>query len=340
MFLLKNGYHLFQMLLDYRLRREVVRTRPIRLWIESSSICNLKCVMCPNKDMPAEEKTLMKLDLFKKIIDEAGTFAGDVYLHHRGEPLTNPALFEMIAYANAADLRVRFHTNGTLLDEARADKLLTANPQLVSFSVDGFEKEPYERIRAGANFETTVENICRFATMRRARRLKHPYIVVEKIRFRNPVAPANRDAVQAVRQRFTDAGVDEIIEKDEYLWTQEGNPEPAGPRTCSICTFPWYSMVICADGTVTPCPQDFQGRMKMGDVNRQGLGEIWNGPAYVDLRHKFNTNIDSLPLCHKCDRLHRKTVGGVPFQYMVTFLVDQLLGYGRLRHLMGTAERN
>jgi hypothetical protein len=33
-------------------------------------------------------------------------------------------------------------------------------------------------------------------------------------------------------------------------------------------------------------------------------------------------------------------VGGLPLQYMMTFLVDHLAGYGRVRRVLGTAERN
>lgn len=337
---LRNAVRLSGMLLDYRLRRETVSALPVRLWIESSSVCNLKCVMCPNKDMPAASKTVMKPELFRKIIAEAKSFANDIYLHHRGEPLINPALFEMIACANAAGLRTRFHTNGALLTAEKAELLLKAAPQLVSFSVDGFDKTSYENVRVGATFETTIANIIRFAGLRRTAGAKHPYIVVETIRFKAAPAAGDASAALLVRNRLKEAGVDEIIEKDEYVWTEESVPERKEARTCTICTFPWYAMVICADGTVTPCPQDFGARLVMGNANTQSLREIWNGQAYTALRKQFNTDISALSLCHKCDRLYRKTVGGVPFQYMVTFLVDQLLGYGKLRRMFGTSERN
>jgi len=323
----------------YRKRSEVVSPLPIRLWIETSLCCNLRCPMCPNKDLPASAKTIMKLELFKKVVDEARSFANDVYLHHRGEPLVNPAFMDMVAYARATGLKVRFHTNGSLLDPEKANRLLDASPNLVSFSVDGFDKETYEAVRVGATFEKTVANIRYFAEQRRARRLSLPYIVVEKIRFKNPSRPENPEKTAALRAEFLRAGVDEVIEKDEYIWAGDRVAAP-GPRTCSCCTFPWYAMVICADGTVTPCPQDFHAKMVMGDANRQSLADIWNGPAYRDLRRRFRTDVDSLPLCRDCDRLRRRTVGGIPFQYMITFLVDQLAGYGFIRRHMGTAERS
>ncbi len=325
---------------DFRRRSERVASPPLRLWIETASVCNLRCVMCPNKDYPAARKGVMRLELFRKIVDEARHFARDIYLHHRGEPLLNPALFDMLRYARAAGLKTRFHTNGSLLDEGQARRLLEAAPDLVSFSVDGFTRDAYERIRGGAVFEQTVANILRLAALRRELRRKRPYLVIEKIRFRDGAEVRDAAAVAILRQRFLDAGVDEIIEKREYVWAAPDAARPEGTRSTAPCTFPWYAMVICHDGTVTPCPQDFHAHLALGNVRDSALLEIWNGERYRDLRRRLAGAIESVPQCARCDRLYRKTVGGVPFQYLLTFLVDHLVGYGWLRKRLGTHERN
>ena len=48
---------------------------PIRLWVELSSHCNYRCIMCPNKDLFPKDKGHMDFDLYTKIIDEAKDFA-------------------------------------------------------------------------------------------------------------------------------------------------------------------------------------------------------------------------------------------------------------------------
>ncbi|MGQ9662583.1 MAG: radical SAM/SPASM domain-containing protein [Kiritimatiellia bacterium] len=336
----KQLVRLLRVFAAYQRRQEVLGYLPIRLWVESASACNLRCPMCLNKDMPLTEKNVMPYELFVKIVDEARGFVNDMYLHHRGEPLLNRRLPEMIAYAEKAGIKTRFHTNGALLDEQRSRALLAAGPHLVSFSVDGFEKKAYEEIRRGAVFEETVENILRFVQIRRSAGLRRPYVVVERIRFRDSARRENPQAVATLTRRFLDSGVDEVIVKEEYVWATEDALEVAGPPVAKACTFAWYAMVICADGTVTACPQDFRARMSLGKVQDATLVEIWNGPAYRDLRKRLATALDSLPLCRKCDRLQRKTVGGVPFQYLIPFLVDQLVGYNRLRRLIGSRERN
>jgi hypothetical protein len=180
----------------------------------------------------------------------------------------------------------------------------------------------------------------RFAELRRRERARRPYLVVERIRFRQPPPGETPEKIAALTRLFLQAGVDEVLVKDEYVWAQTNAPAPQGIRTYARCTFPWYAMVILWNGVVTACPQDFDGVIRLGDASRQSLQEIWNGAAYGELRQRMNADVDSLPLCRKCDRLYRKTVGGIPLQYMVAFLTDHLVGYGSLRKRLGTFERN
>lgn len=295
--------------------------------------------MCPNKDLAAEKKGKMSFELFKKIIDEAKDFVNDVYLHHRGEPLTNKDLFKMIIYAKNRGIAVRFHTNAGLLSLDKSELLIEAAPNLVSISFDGFTKDVYEKVRRGGNFETTVANIKELLKRKKQLREALPYIVIERIHFKDESMNVDTAETRALEQEFRDLGVNEIITKQEYDWAVESN-KGGEILNGNVCTFPWYAMVICWDGTVTPCPQDFMACMNLGNVSKSSIKEIWNGAAYTTLRRNLAGNVNELSLCKKCDRLCRKQIGGIPFQYAITFLADQYLGYGALRKLVGTSERN
>ena len=87
---IKKIVTLSKIFLGYKRKKLVLNTMPIRLWVESSLACNLKCVMCPNKEIPQPNKGIMDFELFKKIIDEAKDFVNDIFIHHRGEPMLNP----------------------------------------------------------------------------------------------------------------------------------------------------------------------------------------------------------------------------------------------------------
>ncbi|MFC1809141.1 radical SAM/SPASM domain-containing protein [Candidatus Omnitrophota bacterium] len=335
----KKIHSLAKIFMNYKRRATVLDTLPIRLWVESSLACNLECVMCPNKDLQGERRGIMDIELFKKIIDEAQSFVSDIYIHHRGEPLLNPDLCKMIIYAREAQIKVRFHTNATVLNDAIARQLIAAQPDMISISFDGFKREVYEDIRRGADFEQTVSNIVSFMKIRKEMGSQYPYVIIERIDLEKYKGVLESDEAHELVKRFKDAGVDEIITKKEYTWVTHDAPEII-ERTYSVCTFPWYAMVICWDGTVTPCPQDYMACMNMGNVREFSIKDIWNNERYVTLRTSLQTDVGSLDLCKRCDRLCRKQVAGVPFQYLFSFLGDHLIGYGKLKRLLGSFERN
>ena len=339
---LKQINSLGKILINYKKRNPRPDSLPIRLWIEPASICNLKCVMCLNKDTPASEKGVMDWPLYKKIIDEVKDYAYDVYLHHRGEPLIHPKFPDMIRYARGAGLKVKFHTNGTLLTPELSDKILSAGPDLASFSVDGFTKETYEKIRVNADFDRTMENISLFLKKKRDRKLSRPYTVVEEIDFPQYRTPGDEKNRKEFSEHFRKLGLDEMIFKKLYNWAGylEMDGMEKGEITCTACTFLWYAAVILWDGSVSPCPQDYYAKLKLGNMNRQQLREIWNGEAYTGLREKMTSCIGDISPCSECDRLARKKVGGIPFQYLFSYLNDNIVGYGKLRKLLGSYERN
>ena len=80
MHIVSKIYTLCQTRLQYKNRDIVLGTLPIRLWIESTLVCNLQCVMCPNKSIPNADKGHMSFELYTKIVDEA---QGIIHHAHR-----------------------------------------------------------------------------------------------------------------------------------------------------------------------------------------------------------------------------------------------------------------
>jgi radical SAM protein with 4Fe4S-binding SPASM domain len=315
--------------LDYRLEREP-SSPPIRLWVEPTSRCNLECPYCPNKDLPKAELGLMPLDLYRKIVADAAAFGvHDLNLFHRGESLIHRGIYEMIATAREHGLSTRLHTNATFLSREKAAKLLDAGLDFVSFSVDGYTKEVYERNRVGGEFEETLANIRGFLELKRERGATKPFSVLQ-------VMEIGIDGGEAVRQRraflesFRGLPLDRFYVRTPHNWA--GSVDTVTPQaleeagyTHICCTFPWYSMTILYDGRVSACPQDFMAEIILGDVSRQTLAEVWNGAPMKRLREAHRTrSLGGYPACMKCDRVWRKTVLGVPTDYLKDFVSDQM----------------
>jgi radical SAM protein with 4Fe4S-binding SPASM domain len=298
---------------------------PIRMWVEPTNTCNLKCVMCPQSSDVKFKRGFMDFSLFRKIIDEVRDFVYDMNLHHTGESLLHPEIIEMIRYAKRAGIYTRLHTNATLLTEEKAIEILDAGLDFLSFSFDGYDKATYERIRRGANFEKTLKNIINFLYLKRKRRQRTPFTVFEVINFSGRTHDTARQ--QAFGQLFEKLPLNKFVLKAPHNWggTYDAEGNPIHPEKYCACTFPWYALVVFWNGKVSPCPQDFFNNLCLGDVNTSSIRDVWYGKPLVDIREKMkHKTYHDLNPCVTCDLLYRDAFMGIPISHLKNFLRESV----------------
>jgi radical SAM protein with 4Fe4S-binding SPASM domain len=287
--------------------------------------------MCPNKELKKEEKGFLDFNLFKKIIDEIKDFAFEVHLLHRGESLLHPDFFEMIKYAHRAKLTTKFHTNGTLLDEEKSYKLIESGLDQFSFSFDGFDKETYEKIRLGGDFQKTVGNIVQFLKIKKKLRSKKPHTIIELIHFPELYFNNIKEQKKRFSDNFKGLPLNKIEFREMHNWAgevrknQKSKIKIQNSKFYSPCTFLWQALIIFWDGSVVPCTQDFHGYYTLGNVKESSIKEIWNNEKIVYLRKKLIAGeINEFLTCSKCDRLWREKIFGVPKEYLWRFLLKRM----------------
>jgi radical SAM protein with 4Fe4S-binding SPASM domain len=280
--------------------------------------------MCPNKDLNKSDKGYMDMSLYKKIVDQAAPFVFDINLAHRGESLLHPQLIEAIAYAKNKGLYTRLHTNGSLLTEDISRKIIQAGLDRLSFSFDGYEKQRYEKIRIGGDFDKTVSNIVRFLEIKKEAQSKKPITAIEVISFDEPDKQDSQQAKNTFQKQFEYLSLDSFVMKELHNWAGQIDKGHRGHKY-TICPFPWNALVIYWDGSVLPCTQDFFGGYIAGNVNESSLEEIWNGKEMQFIREKLATkNIQELKTCSECDRVWREGFLGVPKEYLWKFITKRM----------------
>ncbi len=133
---------------------------PKVLEFELSYFCNLDCIMC-NLHNSIKENVIYDDEFVEEIIPylqhaEAAKFLG-------GEPFVIPIyrkIWEVIRSENI-DVQVHIQTNGTVLNEELLELIKDLNVY-IGISIDGMQKQTYESIRKGANFEKVLSNIKEF----------------------------------------------------------------------------------------------------------------------------------------------------------------------------------
>ncbi|MCK5283639.1 MAG: radical SAM protein, partial [Nanoarchaeota archaeon] len=214
---------------NYKAKKTKLNYLPIRLWIEPTNLCNLKCTMCLNKSL--KKKGYMDFELYKKIIDEAKGFAFDVNLFHRGESMLHPRIYDMIKYANKNGIYTRLFTNATLLNEKNSKKILDSGLDFISFSFDGYNKKDYEKIRKGADFGKTLANIINFLKLKKSKR--KPYVMFESIEFSNQ--PKKR---KEFKKQFKNLPLNKFAVRCPHNWGGSYNIKlKKNPKNFLPCTF-------------------------------------------------------------------------------------------------------
>jgi radical SAM protein with 4Fe4S-binding SPASM domain len=95
------------------------------------------------------------------------------------------------------------------------------------------------------------------------------------------------------------------------------------PPAPGACRMPFSELTVLWDGTVVPCANFYERQGAVGDLSRQRLDEVWNGPALRALREAhLEGALDAVPICRSCPR-H-------PFDHDAFVAEDQLSQ--RLRH--------
>ena len=278
-------------------------TYPNRLYIESTNVCNLQCIMCPTgRGEMTRPKGYMDWNLFTRIVDEMAPHVSATTLHIWGEPLLHPKLPEMIAYCREHGLPAEISTNGVLLNEEMSRRLLDAGPSAIYIGLDGFTKETYEKIRRQADFDVSVANVRRFLQMKVEGGYTTPFVNLQIIEM-----GPTQEEIERFRQAWQVPGVDRVHIKAFDSWgNQIGDisemraEQPALPEDRFHCPNLWYHAHIYWDGTLVSCDRDFDALNDLGNV-KDGVMKAWNGPLMRELRRKHVTGqLDDVPACRSC----------------------------------------
>jgi len=277
--------------------------------IETTRRCNARCPFCPSKQ---SDKTtpFMSDELFERIVAELAQYADwieCVMVQRLGEPLTDPQIAARIQRLKAAGIsRVSLSTNASLLDETMARSLIGAGLDEIMFSIDSIHKEEYERMRVGLSYERVVANIKRFFRLRDEIR-PGMQVRVRGVSFHDLEKEDEQKALEEWEDfwRAFASPHDRVYKKRAHNWGNQWNWEgriTPGPEILSRpCVVPWSTFHVTTKGKVPLCPQDYDGKITLGDLNCQSIAEVWQGEGWEEIRrlHRQGRR-NQIPLCRGC----------------------------------------
>ena len=293
--------------------------------VEVTSNCHARCTYCPHTTLRDKWQSRdMTIDTFGRLWP-ALRAAARVHLQGWGEPLLNPAFFEMAVLARKAGCAVSTTTCGLLMDEDLARRIVDSGMDIIAFSLAGTDAAG-NAVRRGADFDRVCRSIATLQEIRRARAGVHLKVHIAYLMLASAMeavrglpALAKKLGAHAavvstldyipspdfVEEAFDPSETEKLAAAARILGETETEaralnvdfhwslPRPDTPGTeCSENIT--RSFFVASDGTVSPCvfvnlPIDIDdsNRRIFGNVTDRDVMEIWNDEKFRYFRERL-----------------------------------------------------
>lgn len=273
--------------------------------IETVNTCNARCIMC---GIDFDKRKNIKMDdaLFDKIINEIelnSEYVERINLFFDNEPLMDKSLPEKIKrLKNSGIKNVMIASNGSIISETAARKLVESGLDEIYLSIDSLKPEVYEKIRVGLSFERVYKNI------RGLIKVRNDYNSSLKIRLQMVLQEENKseskEFIEHWKQHLRKDDVVVVFRAHNWGGVVDVEGFDGDENLNKIpCTILWSNIMIHSDGSVALCSVDTEqdSQYTLGNINESSIKEVWNGAVLNEYRkNHLLWRKDKYKLCDGC----------------------------------------
>jgi MoaA/NifB/PqqE/SkfB family radical SAM enzyme len=207
-----------------------------------------------------------------------------VFFGGLGEPLFHPRIAEMVTRVKSIGAAAELITNGTLLDEKRARRLIESGLDVLWVSIDGATPESYADVRLGAALPEVLGNLTRFRQLRPGSHRPRPQIGIAFVAMKRNIAELPE--VIALGRRL---GASRFMVSNVLPYTPEMDKETLYNRALTDIAYmpsPWLPHLSLPKMEMSEFTQEaFRGALRSGcNVTFAGnnLGGANDACAFVE----------------------------------------------------------
>ena len=279
---------------------------PPILHVETTNICNLRCIHCPHNDIyknvPNYKPESIDFSLWKKIVDEVSRFDSTLRLTPDGEPMLLKDFVKQVKYVYEKGVSVfAFNTHGMFLEGENLEALLepTDTKVVVEVSLDAFFKNTYDKIRLQSDYNRVIKNIFNFINERDKRNAENVKIMVSIV----DQPEVDRSELELFNY-FWSQIVDKVIIRN-YVDTKGLTPSK-GIKSRQTkdrwpCLVLFTRLVVTYDGGIRFCPDDWEKTTTLANLNDvDSIQSVWQSKEMKKLRANHLNGNFSHPTCKRC----------------------------------------
>jgi len=283
------------------------RTYPLKLIVDIHTYCNARCTMCPYPKYSRQQSNgYMDWGLYCALVDELARIGRENQFRpaltycYMAEPFLAEDLVRYVGFALARDIEVDLNTNGAVMTPEKINALLAAGFKgKIHVSFHGITPEVYQRIM-GLDYQTAKKNLLYLLEHYDPQR-----IWIRGVNDRWPVGEKKRwfDFWQPYGAHLDYQSPISRCGSVRRLLPDNLQEKKTSRLYGCRYNLPLFEMVILFDGRAVMCCQDMGREIVWGDVSREGILGVWNGPVRQQAIQRLYTG-RALPhsyLCGRCE---------------------------------------
>lgn len=273
---------------------------PIKLTIDPSANCVLRCPLCPTGQTDKGRKRgEMGFPEFKKLINEVGQYLLEIDLFNWGEPFLNRDIFKIISLCYERKIITRLSSNLNYFPKGYGKKVVESKLCHLVVSLDGVTQETYGKYRVGGSIKKVLETIEMINDEKEREHSSFPFLTWQFIVFEH-----NKHEMERARKLVKKWGFDRIVfienrgDMGKELFEKD-------KKKNTTCNFLWNQSVVNWNGSVSPCCLYYDEKYDFGNAFKEGFSTIWNNEKYQKARKlikskKITDKIDNNIICASC----------------------------------------
>jgi len=317
-----SGEDAFKKFEEYR------REYPVVYNIETTNLCNMRCVMCPRTTLM--DRSIVELDMksYTKVVDQLKPWSSDewnkwesfvsnnylikkndmsenhfflyvipkvIVLHGYGAPLLDKHIVERVKILSERGIPSYFSCNPANINLNKTREIFKAGLDYIKFSIESVDDLKHKKIRGEAsNFSDSYKKILHL--------IDENYDTKIVITMLDLNQESQYEEYQNLVEKFKDFGnVYLYLKSQDCLWYNDTGSTTNSIHWIEPCQFPWSSMTIKSDGMATQCVEDYNNDIILGDAKIDSLHDIWNSEKYKKFRKSHLTKKGIERCTKRCD---------------------------------------
>ncbi|HZS44960.1 MAG TPA: radical SAM protein [Blastocatellia bacterium] len=282
--------------------------------VETTNICNAKCVFCANPVM-LRRKEPLEMTVFKKTVDEFAAMGGKEIDFNVtiGDPLLDPYLLERARYVKRYPQfeSLGFVTTLQWLHRFDLNEFFDCGFTWIAVSITLSGREKYLEFFGVDKYDAALENLITLITENKNRNNKFWIHVGLKPTDEPKAAILGHPDFQHINSLVEQDLISDINNMSFYCDDWIGavklpsylKKRPLYPRAFRPCLLLYKGLMVYSNGNVGACScRDFEADsdLILGNVKEQSLDEIWNGQKVAQIRSDWLRKSKVPEICKSC----------------------------------------